>query len=521
VVLLTGGMMLAGGALPSIPFHEFIESIEKRSHQSGEAQVVPQAERPGATSDIMSLTEIHLLGPGPHLAQNPVMFISVDGYIPDDISANVSNVPQPTIRYYWRAQTFDVYSGHGWIARTAQVDEIPADQSLLSSLDTPAPAENYKLVTQHLTLARTGDGVVFTAGELVQLDQPALVLWNRSGGFIAARTDADIYTAGARMPSVSVEQLRSAGAVYPPAILHYPDLPDDLPLRVRNLALDLTVNQSTPYDKAAILEAYLRQFTYSLDVPGPPANRDAVDYFLFDLKQGFCDYSASAMVVMARAVGLPARLVVGYSSGVYDEVEEQFIVRANNAHAWAEIYFPNIGWVVFEPTPTQPLPNRPGQEVDSSQSINLPSPGQKTPFSIRLERFGLSRLLGALLVIVAILIFFLSLPFERWWLSLLSIDRALKYIYRRLYRRSHSLGIRPDPSRTPNDFSLALSTAMGRTVKKEKRVALVTSLRTDLLWLTDLYDQLLFSEQEPNEYDKREAIRAWVRLRHGLGKMRR
>ena len=79
------------------------------------------------------------------------------------------------------------------------------------------------------------------------------------------------------------------------------------------------------------------------------------DYFLFDLKQGYCDYYATSMVVLARAAGLPARLVVGYANGSYDHERAQYIVTENYAHSWVEIYFADIGWVEFEPTSSQPV----------------------------------------------------------------------------------------------------------------------------------------------------------------------
>ena len=81
---------------------------------------------------------------------------------------------------------------------------------------------------------------------------------------------------------------------------YYLQLPDDLPARVRNLAFEITVNQTNPYDQAAAIETYLRQYPYTLDVPAPPAGRDQADFFLFDLQQGYCDYYATTMVVLAR-----------------------------------------------------------------------------------------------------------------------------------------------------------------------------------------------------------------------------
>ena len=98
------------------------------------------------------------------------------------------------------------------------------------------------------------------------------------------------------------------------------------------------------------LERFLQQYPYSLDPTIlPPAGADPVDHFLFELKQGYCDYYASAMVVLARTVGLPARFASGYAVQPADEAGRQTIYRIN-AHSWAEIYFAGFGWIEFEPT---------------------------------------------------------------------------------------------------------------------------------------------------------------------------
>jgi transglutaminase-like putative cysteine protease len=116
----------------------------------------------------------------------------------------------------------------------------------------------------------------------------------------------------------------------------------------------LTSAEPTPYDRARAIEQYLRTFPYSLDVPHPPPDQDLVDYFLNDLRKGYCDYYASAMVVLARAAGIPARLAIGYANGTYDLNSRRFLVTEADAHSWVEVFFPNIGWVAFEPTAGRP-----------------------------------------------------------------------------------------------------------------------------------------------------------------------
>ncbi len=133
--------------------------------------------------------------------------------------------------------------------------------------------------------------------------------------------------------------MRTAPALLPPTWLQrYLALPDTIPQRVRDLAQQVTAGAETRYDQAQAIEDFLRAYTYTLDLPLPPADRDVVDYFLFDLKKGFCSYYASAMVVMARSVGVPARFASGYAQGTYDFEHGRWQVTELNAHSWVEVY---------------------------------------------------------------------------------------------------------------------------------------------------------------------------------------
>jgi len=133
----------------------------------------------------------------------------------------------------------------------------------------------------------------------------------------------------------------------------YLQLPEELPQRVKDLAASLVVSADNDYDKAKAIENYLAgKYTYNLDVRSTPRNRDFVDYFLFDLQEGYCSYFASAMTILARCVGLPARYVEGYMlppEPSRDNYNLYFITNMQ-AHAWTEIYFEGYGWLPFEPT---------------------------------------------------------------------------------------------------------------------------------------------------------------------------
>ncbi|MDP4093321.1 MAG: transglutaminase-like domain-containing protein [Bacillota bacterium] len=129
-------------------------------------------------------------------------------------------------------------------------------------------------------------------------------------------------------------------------------LPQTLPKRVRDLALSITSSCSTNYEKAKAIENYLiKNYTYTLDPPSLKRGSDFVDNFLFKSKEGYCTYFASAMTVLARCCGIPARYVEGYILPASANKSGIYAVTNEYAHAWTEIYFEGFGWVPFEPTP--------------------------------------------------------------------------------------------------------------------------------------------------------------------------
>ena len=153
----------------------------------------------------------------------------------------------------------------------------------------------------------------------------------------------------------------------------YIALPDEFPERVGELAYEVTEGAATDYERMRMLEAYLNEnFAYTLTPGWAPHDRDFVDHFLFDIREGYCVHFATAFVTMARSLGMPARYVEGFlvHTGLgIERDEEGFIDVLNNmAHAWAEVYFEGVGWVRFEPTPPSGLPQSPAASaVDANE----------------------------------------------------------------------------------------------------------------------------------------------------------
>jgi len=262
--------------------------------------------------------------------------------------------------HFWRAVAYDFYTGASW--RTTENDK--ADKITLPTADREKFDARFDIIVPH-------SNILFAANEPQKVDVPyqfytgqdrtystSLHALNRSQA-------AGTYTVTSFVSVADKQTLRRAPVTYPDYIkAKFLQLPSTLPQRVKDLAHKQLDNIPNPYDKAEALETYLRSppFQYSPQVKATPPGRDPVDYFLFDLKQDFCEYFASAMVIMLREAGVPARLVEGFTTGTYDAQSGEYVVKEQDAHAWVEVYFPQYGWVEFEPTPSQP----PFARVDSS-----------------------------------------------------------------------------------------------------------------------------------------------------------
>src|SRR5581483_110152 len=163
------------------------------------------------------------------------------------------------------------------------------------------------------------------------------------------------YTATSLESTATAEELASAQGPVPDSVrANFTQLPADLPSRIKDLALQQTAGAPTSFDKATALESFIRTYKYDTEVPPPPPDRDAVDWFLFDLRRGYSDYTSSAMAVMLPAIRIPSRVVAGYAPGRLDPTDGTFHVTEQQTHTWTQAYFPGYGWIDFEPTPDNP-----------------------------------------------------------------------------------------------------------------------------------------------------------------------
>lgn len=351
----------------------------------------------------------------------------------------------------WRGLSYDVYTGRGWsVSQWDNTSTVPADTPILS----PDPSAN--VVTQSVYWLLDERQTRYMLGHPVNVNQPVVVTWHGENDPARLQGEGWHYEIVTVLPAAAPENLRQSNAAAIPASIQeqYTVLPDSLPLRVRQLARQVTNEAPTAYDQAIALEKFLRQYPYTLNVEPPPTRTDLVDYFLFDLQKGYCDYFASAMVVMARSLDIPARLVVGYAAATPDDNGVQTIMQAN-AHSWPELYFGGVGWVSFEPTAAYPVW---GPTVRPEENAAAPPDFTALPavaLPARQPAFAFPWL--AILGLIAVIGVWLE-----WWCrqaKLLQEDGIL-WAYGRLQRRARQIDQPLRIGETPYEFAAALSNTL-------------------------------------------------------------
>lgn len=511
---------------PSVSWREIRDFLREQNRPSRseaadvlgiQQQRVPVQKVP---SQKPSLPRDHLLTAGFAQSEKVVMTIRTGELLP--MGSPYATVEAP--HHYWRSTTYDTYVGAGWITSAAVPQKYPANTPLIPGLLT-----GYKALHMDVNIVEP-EGKLFWSGILFSADVPIRVDWRlrpqsslfadqatllQADMFLAANS-APAYKADSYIPRLTVEELQAASTNYPDGILkRYLQLPSSLPERVYLLSRQITAGKTNTYDKAKAIEAYLRTYPYDLEVPAPPEGKDVADYFLFELKKGYCDYYATAMVVLARASGIPARFVSGYSSGSYDAASAEYIVRELNAHSWAEVYFPEIGWVEFEPTAAQP-------EVEFALSNNDLTPEQQTESAAArlLYRFRLKKTiywLSPIAVLLLAFILYFTLV-ERWRYLHLAPAVAIEKVYRRLYRLGRPLAGERTQAETAYEFMQKLVAGINKLPVKERSRSrkLLSSVQQDVKSLTDIYQSALFSHGNIQKNEARKALKTWKHLRPRL-----
>ena len=294
----------------------------------------------------------------------------------------------------WRGVALNVFDGKVWSNsfEQRQVRPGPDGSYPLRPPQPPGtPATPRRSIHYRVLMEPLGTNVFFLAERPRSLTGNYRPVTTDAGGAVY---DLDLdhpvnrYEADSELPDPDVDDLRLASNTPPAGAEEYLKLPP-LDIRIPQLAEEITASSPSNYDKALAIEQYLRtRFGYTLELPRAQP-KDPLANFLFERKQGHCEYFASSMAVMLRTLHIPSRIVNGFRTGEFNDLTGQYVVRASNAHSWVEAYFPGTGWVSFDPTPAGSLPSRTGWSriqlyVDAAASfwrewiINYDSSHQRT-----------------------------------------------------------------------------------------------------------------------------------------------
>jgi transglutaminase-like putative cysteine protease len=289
------------------------------------------------------------------------------GSIEDDDS--VVFYADVNVRHYWKVENKMTYTGKGWISpqKSGTIEFNNGED--ISKLTVNQDAVGIKLeeMTAHVTVQESHSHIPYpnhSSLKRVALDDGDRLQYNEEtqrltvhaepwGRVNPAEYQLDYYLN--RFDTNTLRKVTGPADTSADFIQSYTELPETVPDRVYQLANELTADKENWYDKAKTIENYFDRpdFTYNKEnIPYPAEEQDFVDHFLFETMRGYCDHFSTAMVVMLRAIDIPARWVKGYTDGslsVY-QGEQMNAVTNNDAHSWVEVYFPETGWVPFEPT---------------------------------------------------------------------------------------------------------------------------------------------------------------------------
>ena len=481
-------------ALPSFSIRQLVRAFQEQpAVQQAEALlertfagVEGNQPRRDAVGGSGLLPREFLLGNAPELYETVVMTAVVQS------EASLAGV-------HWRALSYDVYTGRGWALSEERTQPISANSPI------PLPlVEATVTVSQTVHWLQDDRLVRYSLGLPLAFDQDVDTLWRGQTDLVRTHGDRPTYSVRSRLSQAAPDMLRAtAVANIPPQILaRYTALPAGLPQRVRDLAQEVAGQVDNPYDQARSLEQFLRQYTYSLDVAPPPGGVDPVDHFLFEQQMGYCDFYASAMVVMARAVGLPARLGIGFTNQPSDSDGVQTIYQINS-HSWAEVYFAGFGWVEFEPTATFTTAHAGASAAPTFDQFEAPLPKTDGPAPPPLPTVETVRPFPwTPLLIMGLLAGVIGWLWRRGQLP--AGQDAVVWSYGRLQQNAAKLGQPASPNQTPQEFLAAFQNYLQRYGRFPWLIKPIEQIQPHLARLTSLYVRRRYAGDE-----KSGGITAW------------
>ena len=329
------------------------------------------------------------------------------------------------------------------------------------------------------------------------------------------------YNVSGFIPIVPPDELRQATGEDPEWISKlYLQLPEGMPERVAALAADVAAEGENRYDQAFLIQQYLRVLPVDYDIDDTPPGRDTVDFFLHDSQRGYFDYHASAMAVMLRTLGIPARLAVGFVVDDSDKELESgaYKIRDRSSYAWTEVYFPGQGWIAFNPSPDRPEDLNPTVAAEDEPPVNAVGPedlpvGLGSDVLIDSEPVDPSipgatttvqqgRDYNPLLTlgVVAFVALLAGSVFLGWQRSVAGLPYS-QQLWEKAVRLSSWAGHGPRTGETPAEFAQGLR----RRVHDAR----------DISVLAKAYNRSRFGAREPDE-EKAKLAEMWTPLRNAL-----
>ncbi|MCP5093924.1 MAG: transglutaminase domain-containing protein [Chloroflexi bacterium] len=274
---------------------------------------------------------------------------------------------------YWQTIVYDTYEDGGWDVADNDATLHISDEGVFS---VPFSLSR-QVITQTVVNYLPNSSLLYGAPDVVGADRDVFIEASDDGNGNILMTgirsryvlkQGDNYRLTSQYSTADATSLRTAPLDYPEWVTEtYLQMSEGITPETLALAEELTAVYDNPFDKAIAVRDYLRQnISYNDQIAATPADVDPIHYTLFVSQEAYCNYYASAMAMMLRSQGIPTRIASGYAQGEYNEDNAYYRVRASNAHTWVEVYFPDYGWIQFEPTASIPTVDRPESFDDAA-----------------------------------------------------------------------------------------------------------------------------------------------------------
>ncbi len=410
-------------------------------------------------------------------------------------------------RQYWKVETKDTYTSKGWInSQEPPYDSIgfTSGSPIFQDIE-PGPADTMEIANINMVnrfpfaVQPYGIKSIYSEDE----DFFSLTMVNQQiGSTYEAASFPRSYDVEFSEPEYSLTALRNTSlngiGQLGEDLDRYLQLPENLPQRVRDLAVQVTSSEDSIYEKAKRIERYFRQNGYSYnqnEAAIPTGDIDYVDQFLFDTKVGYCDNFSTSMVVMLRSIGVPARWVKGFAPG--EEIErindkKIYQITNNNAHSWVEAYLPEVGWMPFEPTigftnyaninydverqidTSAPVEEAPDQAPERPEEATKQQAGTSKTFTQRMESVvdwvGNHKAVVIWSIVGMLVLALLGFHYRRKWISKILIPsyrarpkdwKTFEKMYHQLLKQLASYGYKREQGQTLMDFAKDVDESFG------------------------------------------------------------